>query len=89
MRKVYNMILGGMSLSEEPISSQAGEQVSVAFSTSGDLPIETAPYFTIPTIPLCWTVDGDSILDWTLENCEEDWTFEEGTSEWISDNTCN
>jgi len=30
------MILGGMSLSEEPISSQAGEQVSVAFSTYGD-----------------------------------------------------
>ena len=20
---------------------------------------------------------------------EEEWTFEEGTSEWISDNTCN
>ena len=74
------MILGGMSLSEEPISSQAGEQVSVIFSASGDLPIETAPYYIISAKALCWTVDGDSVLDWTLENCEVDW---------VLDNTCN
>lgn len=83
------MILGGMSLAEEPLSSQTQETVFVDFQTSGDLPIETAPYYAIPTIPLCWTVEGNHILDWTLENCESDWTFEEGTSEWISDNTCN
>ena len=83
------MLLGGMSLSEEPISSQVAEQVLVVFSTSDDLPIETAPYYTISAKALCWTIHGDSMLDWTLENCEETWTFEEGTSEWISDNTCN
>jgi hypothetical protein len=83
------MILGGMSLSEEPISSQAGEQVSVNISTFGDLPIDTAPYYAVEAKSLCWTIHGDSVLDWTLENCEEEWTFVEGTSEWISDNTCN
>jgi len=74
------MILGGMSLSEEPLSSQAGEQVIIAFSTSGDLPIDTAPYYIVAAKALCWTVDGDSDLDWILENCEADW---------VLDNTCS
>jgi len=58
------MLLGGMSLSEEPISSQAQDQVSAVFSTSGDLPIETPSYYTVETKSLCWTIECENPLIW-------------------------
>ena len=82
-------MFGSQSFSEETFSSTTQEAVIISFETFKDLPIDFPPYYLISAKALCWTVDGDSSLDWILENCEADWTFEQGSSEWVSDNACN
>lgn len=82
------MLLGGVALSEEPISAQGQEIVLVAFQGFSEVPIETAPYYMIEPKALCWTVEGDYSLDWVLEN-KDTWNFNETSNSWIRDNNCN
>ena len=84
------MILGGLSLSEEPISSQRVTPVSgVAFSTEKDLPIELSPFLAIEPKLLCWNIRTED-TEWCLEECPLEWSFE-CPSEWSvnSCDTCN
>ena len=99
------MILGGLSLSEEPISSQRVDAV-VALTTEKDLPIESnievsslitdkdlpievSPFLAIEPKILCWNVELTD-TEWCLEECPLEWSFE-CNSEWSvnSCDTCN
>lgn len=68
------MILGGLSLSEEPISSQRVTSVSGVFSTNKDLPIETSPFLAIEPKGLCWKLKAED-TSWILQECCL-WSFE-------------
>jgi len=74
------MILGGLSLSEEPISSQRVSPVTGVFSSEKDIPIETSPFLAIEP----------KHTEWCLEECPLEWSFE-CPSEWSvnSCDTCN
>lgn len=83
------MILGGLSLSEEPISSQRVAPVTGVFSTEKNLPIEVSPFLAIEPKVLCWNVELTN-TEWCLEECPLEWSFE-CNSEWSvnSCDTCN
>lgn len=83
------MLFGSQSFAEEPISSTKQEIILVPFQDFENLPIDLPLYYIIATKALCWTVDGESELAWTFDDCDEDWTFTDGASEWIADNTCD
>jgi len=62
------MILGGLSLSEEPISSQRVSPVTGVFSSEKDIPIETSPFLAIEPKLLCWNIRAEN-TEWCLEEC--------------------
>jgi len=61
------MILGGLSLSEEPISSQRVSPVTGVFSSEKDIPIETSPFLAIEPKLLCWNIRAEN-TEWCLES---------------------
>jgi hypothetical protein len=71
------MLLGGVALSEEPISSQ---NVSI-FSTEKNIPVEISPFFDREPKILCWDFKPINTI-WVLENKKYNWSVEVRNNEW-------